>query len=180
MATKRKATRLGNEDEGGPESGSEAEKRSKARSKQVRKYSHIITYCTNNDASNKQKEPKRVKKEESESDDENADREEEAPPAKKAKPETSSKKDASKGVDTAGIIRTTSDGDKYVELGKKKRATVRNFKGVPLLDIREFYGADGDENPGKKGISLNLEQWEALKRNMSTLDEIFANLKTKK
>jgi hypothetical protein len=43
-------------------------------------------------------------------------------------------------------------------LGKKKRATVRSFKGTDLLDIREFYGADGDEKPGKKGISLTREQ----------------------
>lgn len=45
-----------------------------------------------------------------------------------------------------------------MDLGRKKRATVRAFKDTPLLDIREFYGADGDEKPGKKGISLNLAQ----------------------
>jgi len=56
------------------------------------------------------------------------------------------------------VVHTTSDGDKYIELGKKKRATVRSFKGTPLVDIREFYGADGDEKPGKKGISLTMEQ----------------------
>jgi hypothetical protein len=27
-------------------------------------------------------------------------------------------------------IHTTSEGDKYVDLGKKKRATVRTFKGL--------------------------------------------------
>ena len=55
-------------------------------------------------------------------------------------------------------LLTSSDGDKYIDLGKKKRATVRSFKGIPLLDIREFYGADGQEKPGKKGISLTLDQ----------------------
>lgn len=55
-------------------------------------------------------------------------------------------------------MHKTSDGDKYIDLGKKKRATVRSFKGMPLLDIREFYGQEGDEKPGKKGISLSLEQ----------------------
>ncbi|KAG6874486.1 hypothetical protein C0995_010396 [Termitomyces sp. Mi166 len=77
------------------------------------------------------------------------------------------------------VVRTTSDGDKYVDLGKKKRATVRSFKGTPLIDIREFYGNDGDEKPGKKGISLTLEQWETLKKSTETLDELFAAEKRK-
>ena len=67
--------------------------------------------------------------------------------------------------DVAGVSKepqgktlTNSEGEKYIDLGKKKRATVRSFKGIPLLDIREFYGADGQEKPGKKGISLTLDQ----------------------
>lgn len=57
-----------------------------------------------------------------------------------------------------GKILMTNSGDKYIDLGKKKRATVREFKGTVLLDIREYYGADDQEKPGKKGISLTLEQ----------------------
>ena len=30
--------------------------------------------------------------------------------------------------------------------------------GVTYVDIREFYGAEGDEKPGKKGIALSAEQ----------------------
>jgi hypothetical protein len=31
-------------------------------------------------------------------------------------------------------------------------------KGATLIDIREYYGAEGDEKPGKKGISLTVQQ----------------------
>jgi len=55
-------------------------------------------------------------------------------------------------------IRTNAEGNKYIDLGKKRRAVVRSFKGMALLDIREYYGAEGEEKPGKKGISLQLEQ----------------------
>jgi len=77
------------------------------------------------------------------------------------------------------VIYTTSEGEKYIDLGKKKRATVRTFKGNTLIDIREFYGADGDEKPGKKGISLTVEQWEALKHSTGTIDSLFADLNNK-
>ena len=59
---------------------------------------------------------------------------------------------------TKGAIHINSDGDTYIDLGKKRRAVVRSFKGTPLLDIREYYGTEGEEKPGKKGISLQLEQ----------------------
>ncbi|KAF8444549.1 transcriptional Coactivator p15-domain-containing protein [Boletus edulis BED1] len=71
-------------------------------------------------------------------------------------------------------VLKNAEGEKYVELGKKKRAAVRPFKGQVFVDIREFYGADGDEKPGKKGISLSVEQWEALKQSISTIDSFFA------
>jgi len=77
---------------------------------------------------------------------------------------------------SVGPVQKSSEGDKYIDLGKKKRATVRSFKDIPLLDIREFYGAGSDEKPGKKGISLTLEQWQVLKTNADTIDQLFSEL----
>jgi len=68
------------------------------------------------------------------------------------------KKDALEAESTGIKIFSTNDGDKYIDLGKKKRATVRAFRGTILLDIREFYEAGGQEKPGKKGITLTIEQ----------------------
>ncbi|KAF5370667.1 hypothetical protein D9758_001817 [Tetrapyrgos nigripes] len=91
------------------------------------------------------------------------------------KPKSSSKgkvKNASKSTNNDPKILMSSEGEKYVDLGKKKRTTVRSFKGKTFIDIREFYGDDGNEKPGKKGISLSPEQWEALKDSMSTIDDL--------
>jgi activated RNA polymerase II transcriptional coactivator p15 len=76
--------------------------------------------------------------------------------------------------DTQTKVQKNGEGDMYVDLGKRKRVTVRSFKGEPLsrldmliphlvkgntlVDIREYYGTEGDEKPGKKGISLTVEQ----------------------
>ncbi len=50
--------------------------------------------------------------------------------------------------------------------------TVRKFKSVVLVDLREFYvdKADSVTKPGKKGISLTTEQWEALKVAVPLID----------
>jgi len=95
-------------------------------------------------------------------------------------------KQAACGSDLAGASKerqvkalTNSEGEKYIDLGKKKRVTVRSFKGIPLLDIREFYGADGQEKPGKKGISLTLDQWEVLRESASMIDQLFSTQEKK-
>ncbi|CAM9785755.1 unnamed protein product [Sphacelaria rigidula] len=54
-----------------------------------------------------------------------------------------------------------------------KFVDVREFKGMTLIDIREYYEDKntGELKPGKKGISLQADQWEALKENMEAIDE---------
>ncbi|POS86191.1 hypothetical protein EPUL_005264 [Erysiphe pulchra] len=42
-----------------------------------------------------------------------------------------------------------------------RRVEISEFKGAHLINIREFYQKDGEYLPGKKGISLNLDQYKA-------------------
>jgi len=56
------------------------------------------------------------------------------------------------------------------ELGRMRYVTVREFKGRVMVDFREFYDANGEMRPGKKGLALSVEQWNTLKEHMSDID----------
>lgn len=79
------------------------------------------------------------------------------PPAKKSK----------------AASKSSGDGDEEHSwsLGKNRFVKLREFKGKYYVDIREFYNADGDLKPGKKGISLSLEQWHKLTDLVSDVDD---------
>lgn len=64
-----------------------------------------------------------------------------------------------------------SSTDFSKELDKKKSVTVRQFNGMNLVDIREFYidKVSGEKKPGKKGIALSESAWKELVR---LLDEV--------
>lgn len=47
-----------------------------------------------------------------------------------------------------------------------------NFKGKLYVDIREFYEADYEMKPTKKGVSLSMEAWDVLKKNIQTVDDL--------
>ncbi len=51
------------------------------------------------------------------------------------------------------------------DLGKNKWVKVREFKGQTYIDIREYYvdKETMETKPGKKGISLNCQQYQKLK-----------------
>ncbi|GJE95522.1 PC4-domain-containing protein [Phanerochaete sordida] len=85
---------------------------------------------------------------------------------KQAKPKDSNEDEDAPSAD----IKMNYEGERYVDLGKKKRVTVRSFKGSTFIDIREYYGGEGDEKPGKKGITLSPEQWQALKAHADSVD----------
>ncbi|KAI0051235.1 PC4-domain-containing protein [Auriscalpium vulgare] len=100
-------------------------------------------------------------------------------PAKKAakKPRLEDLESSESVAESVEAVNTSPEGEKYIELGQKKRVTVRDFKGKTLIDIREFYGDAGEEKPGKKGISLSVEQWKSLSRSVGDIDYLISRAK---
>ena len=62
-------------------------------------------------------------------------------------------------------------------LDNKRRITIHKFKGQIKVDIREFYDDNGKMKPGKKGISLSLDNWKKLKGFIDDIDESIDNMK---
>ncbi|KAL4923204.1 transcriptional coactivator p15/PC4 family protein [Aspergillus undulatus] len=69
-----------------------------------------------------------------------------------------------------------SNGDSYWEISKMRRVAISSFRGKTMVNIREYYEKDGEELPGKKGISLPTDQFSAL---LTLLPEIEAALQEK-
>ncbi|XP_056314239.1 SUB1 regulator of transcription b [Danio aesculapii] len=85
-------------------------------------------------------------------------------PAKKQKSGESSK--------PSGSAKSDKNSDNMFQIGKLRYVSVRDFKGKVLIDIREYWmDQAGEMKPGKKGISLNPEQWSQLKEQMSDIDD---------
>ncbi|KAJ5770770.1 uncharacterized protein N7511_002821 [Penicillium nucicola] len=62
-------------------------------------------------------------------------------------------------IDTS---KTDSNGDRYWEISKTRRVTVSSFREKNMVNIREYYTKDGQDLPGKKGISLPMDQFSTL------------------
>ncbi|XP_071509066.1 uncharacterized protein [Diadema antillarum] len=73
-------------------------------------------------------------------------------------------------------------GSKPFHLGGKRFAVVKKFRGVPYVNIREYYKLKGTNRmlPGQKGINLTAENWWKLvgaKFAISDTVRAFSNVK---
>jgi activated RNA polymerase II transcriptional coactivator p15 len=61
------------------------------------------------------------------------------------------------------------------------RATVNQFRGRNLVDLRKYFvvRSTNEVKPTKKGISLSVEQWQALTANAERIDALIHAKKTK-
>ncbi|CAL8467636.1 g7174 [Coccomyxa elongata] len=67
----------------------------------------------------------------------------------------------SKAAEISEALETGTD-DYEVELSVQRKLRVRLVGKNYCVDLREYYQKDGEDAPGKKGINLQPEQWEAL------------------
>ncbi|KAI1000692.1 hypothetical protein K3495_g7505 [Podosphaera aphanis] len=51
-----------------------------------------------------------------------------------------------------------------------RRVEITEFKGTKLINIREFYEKDGKFLPGKKGISLTIDQYKAFVKAVPSIN----------
>ncbi|KAF9733417.1 hypothetical protein PMIN02_008851 [Paraphaeosphaeria minitans] len=80
-------------------------------------------------------------------------------------------------------LETDDDKNPFVALKANgtRRVTVSDFKGQTLVSIREYYEdkADGLMKPGKKGISLPVDQYNALLAAAPLLETVLAEREEK-
>ncbi|OJD22428.1 hypothetical protein ACJ73_06226 [Blastomyces percursus] len=65
-----------------------------------------------------------------------------------------------------------SNGDIYWKISRLRRLTVSSFKGRTMVSVREYYEKDGQELPGKKGISMPLEQFNTMVQLLPNVEAV--------
>ncbi|CAF1449388.1 unnamed protein product [Adineta ricciae] len=80
-------------------------------------------------------------------------------------------KTSNDGAQAEVASKRGANGERLYEFGKLRYVSVSEFRGKPYINIREYYDDKGVEKPGKKGISLTMDQWETLKTLISQVDK---------
>ncbi|TKA50545.1 hypothetical protein B0A55_12878, partial [Friedmanniomyces simplex] len=94
---------------------------------------------------------------------------EDAPRSKKAK---NAGANEGKKATISTEAQTDDEGNEYWELSRTRRVGVSTFKKATMISIREYYEKDGKSLPGKKGISLSVDQYTALLSVLPQLESI--------
>ena len=73
------------------------------------------------------------------------------------------------------VAGSTDSGDESsdnsIKLSNNRYLTVTEFKNKVRVDVREYYiNSDGERKPGKKGISLSLEEWQKIADNLDKIE----------
>jgi len=127
---------------------SDVKVKSKKKEEPVKKKKHNLSNSEESDADYEDKPKKKEKKEKTKKHE------------KKEKPAPKKQKQESDSED---------DKKSEWQLSKNRKVVINEFKGKMLVDIREYYDAGGEMKPGRKGISLNREQWDSL---LSVVDQV--------
>ncbi|EPE27822.1 ssDNA-binding transcriptional regulator [Glarea lozoyensis ATCC 20868] len=84
-----------------------------------------------------------------------------------------------KNKKTAVVSKSTgASGSSFWELSSgrtPRRVEITEFKNMKLVNIREFYEKNDEYLPGKKGISLTVDQYKAF---LHAIPQITASLKS--
>ncbi|KAI9373134.1 transcriptional Coactivator p15-domain-containing protein [Aspergillus egyptiacus] len=87
----------------------------------------------------------------------------EPPRAKRSKTKSAQQKLVGTSNSHESVTRKEdTNGDSYWEISKMRRVTISSFRGKIMVNIREYYEKEGEELPGKKGISLPVDQFSTL------------------
>lgn len=108
--------------------------------------------------------PKTLKRARVEEEEDDLASEEEVPKSTK---KTTKKAKATTAPAAAGEAAEDADGNKYWALSANRRVNISDFKGKTFVNIREYYmDMSGNARPGKKGISLGIDQFNAFVKSI--------------
>ncbi|KAH8671004.1 transcriptional Coactivator p15-domain-containing protein [Xylariales sp. PMI_506] len=86
------------------------------------------------------------------------------------KPSKTNKKTKSAG--SAPESGKDAEGNSYWGLSAKRRIGISKFKGQVFINIREYWSDNnGDLKPGKKGISLSIDQYNAFLQAIPAIND---------